>query len=388
MHRCTKSGTTVQSIEFPVFQKFEVNLAPQREQVRVVTKIDELFSRIDASEQALKKVQTLLKTYRQSVLKAAVTGELTKDWRAKNGGKGESGHDLLKRLLKARRDAWEMQELAKMKAKGKMPRDDQWKQRYKEPEQPARSRSPDVPETWGWGSIDQLGVEDRPVAYGVLQPGSDLPAGVPLIRVGDIDDGQVDLAHLKKISNTIAEQYPRTRLHGGEVLITLVGSIGRTAVVPPSCGGYNVARAVGVIPIAEVLSARWVEIWLRSPQANAELGGKAHEVARKTLNLEDVRPFGVPIPPLEEQEAIIERLEVFEVAARTLRMAADLACRRGEGLRQSVLRSAFSGQLVSQDPSDESASVLLERIATERAAASGLKPSRKSRASSKLKAAE
>ena len=82
-----------------------MELPPYGEQVRIAQKVDELFSRIDAGEQALKKFQVLLKTYRQSVLKAAATGELTKDWREKNGSRGETGFELLQRILKARREA-------------------------------------------------------------------------------------------------------------------------------------------------------------------------------------------------------------------------------------------------------------------------------------------
>ena len=106
---------------------------PSPEQTRIVSKIDELFSDLDKGEEALHRVQKLIERYRQSVLKAAVTGELTRDWREKNQGKGETGEELLKRILKARRKAWEEAELAKMKAKGQEPEDDKWKRKYKEP---------------------------------------------------------------------------------------------------------------------------------------------------------------------------------------------------------------------------------------------------------------
>jgi hypothetical protein len=95
----------------------------------------------------------------------------------------------------------------------------------------------------------------------------------------------------------------RTELKGGEVVISLVGAIGRTAVVPESLAGANTARAVGVIPLTPIVSPHWVEIWFRNPSKVADMTGKAHEVARKTLNLEDVRAADVAVPPLPNNTA-------------------------------------------------------------------------------------
>jgi type I restriction enzyme S subunit len=133
-----------------------IPVAPTNEQRRIVDKIDELFSQIEAGEKALEGAQKLLQRYRQSVLNAAVTGELTRDWRERHKGEVESGDALLKRILQARREAWEQAELARMHARGKPPADDRWKQRYQEPEPPDTKNLPDLPEGWTWASLDQL----------------------------------------------------------------------------------------------------------------------------------------------------------------------------------------------------------------------------------------
>ena len=126
---CSKDGTTVSSIDFDRLKSYAIVLAPSSEQARIVSKIEELFSRIDEGERALERVRTLVERYRQSVLKAAVTGELTRAWRERHTGQLESGEALLTRILEARRQAWEQSELAKMKAKGIRTATDAWKKK-------------------------------------------------------------------------------------------------------------------------------------------------------------------------------------------------------------------------------------------------------------------
>ena len=124
-----RSGAILKTLVIPI--------PPANEQQRIVAKIDELFSELDAGVASLKRAKALLKKYRQAVLKAAVTGELTRDWRERHQGEiKESGAELLQRILKARRAAWEAAELKKLRAKGKPPKDDRWKQKYKEPQPP------------------------------------------------------------------------------------------------------------------------------------------------------------------------------------------------------------------------------------------------------------
>ena len=204
------------------------------------------------------------------------------------------------------------------------------------------------------------------MAYGVLQPGDDLPDGVPFVRVGDIDDGRIDLGGLKRISKSIADRYPLTHLQGGEVLITLVGAIGRTAVAPPGLSGANTARAVGVIPVDDELESNWIEIWFRNPAMVARMTSLAHEVARKTLNLEDVRRAHVAIPPKVEQAIDVAETDALLTSINHLEDSLEGFDQLNGSLRQSILHQAFTGQSVPQDPEDEPASVLLERIKANR----------------------
>jgi type I restriction enzyme S subunit len=169
-------------------------------------------------------------------------------------------------------------------------------------------------------------------------------------------------SNLKCNSPVIAEEYSRTQLSGGELLMTLVGAIGRTAVAPPEFAGANTARAVGVAPLSDLVNADWVELWFRSPAKQIEMVGKAHEVARKTLNLEDVRRAGVAIPPRLEQDRIVAIVTDLLATFDLEEAAFEPGMRDARALRQSVLKAGFEGRLVPQDPTDEPASELLARL--------------------------
>ena len=344
-----------------------VPLAPLAEQRRIVARIESLFARLDEGIEALKRAQANLARYRASFLKAAVEGRLTEQWRQENPPE-ETGEELLVWVLTERRRRWEEEQLTKFEAKRKKPPRN-WKRKYKEPVAPDTRRLPELPDGWCWASVDQVTAGNRTSAYGVLKPGPEIPAGIPLVRVGNIQNGVVS-GHLKRIAPEVASRYGRTRLRGGELLITLVGAIGRTAVAPSDLSGANTARAVGVVPISSMLDPRWMELWFRSPLQRLKMIGKAHEVARKTLNLEDVRSATVALPPSCEQSAILLAVEKTERGlAPTVENMKESRTHAG-ALRQSILKRAFEGRLVPQDPSDEPASVLLERFRTEREAES------------------
>jgi type I restriction enzyme, S subunit len=363
------AGVNINNLKRQHLENLQLPLCPRHEQHRIIEALESYFTRLAAAVATLKCAQQNLKRYQASVLKAAVEGRLvpTEVELARAEGRSyEPGSVLLKRILAERRRRWEEAEFAKMAAKRKAPKDDRWKEKYVEPLAPATSELPALPEGWCWATVDQLERGDRRSAYGVLVPGPDVPTGVPFVRVGDIRGGRIDGLHMKRIARHIADKFAKTYLQGGEVLLTLVGTIGRTAVVPPTLAGANVARAVGVIPTSDLVDPHWIEYWFRSPLTRHRIASKAHEVARKTLNLEDVRAAFVAVPPLCEQRRIREALDDYGSIRNAVAEATEASVKRCERLRQSILKWAFEGRLVDQDPSDESASVLLFRLRAER----------------------
>lgn len=360
------TGSTFPNVSSDVVSSLRIPVAPLREQERIASSLDELFSRLDAGVAALERVRANLKRYRAAVLKAAVEGKLTEQWRAEHPDT-KPASVLLDRILRERRRKWEEDQLATFAEKGTKPPKN-WEAKYREPQPPDTTDLPELPEGWVWSSVEQLNPADRPCAYGVLQPGDDRTDGIPMVRVMDIADGNVAVDQLKRIDPDISRQYRRTVLQGGEVLITIVGTIGRTAVAPPQTAGANIARAVAVLPISSPVLSRYVEITLRAPRMRARLTNAAHEVARKTLNLEDVRAAPIPLAALNEQAAIVAEVERRLSVLDEIERETEAALKRAARLRQSILKRAFEGRLVPQDPNDEPASVLLERIKAERAA--------------------
>ena len=353
------SGTTFKELSKKRAALLPFPLAPLPEQHRIVAKIESLFARLDEGVAALKRAEAKLERYRASVLRAAVEGRLTERWRRENPPE-ETGEELLRRILAERRKHWEAEQLAKFAAKGRKPPRN-WNAKYKEPVAPDTSGVPELPEGWCWTTVDELTAGNRTSAYGVLKPGPEVPGGIPLVRVGNIQNGVVS-GSLKRIAPEVASRYRRTRLRGGELLITLVGAIGRTAVVPDDLSGANTARAVGVVPVSPMLDPRWMELWFRSPVERLRMIGRAHEVARKTLNLEDVRSATVALPPRCEQLAILLAVEKTERGSTPTAERVRASRSHAATLRESILKRAFEGRLVPQDPADEPASVLMERI--------------------------
>lgn len=327
------NSTTLSSVELP--------LGPEPEQQRIVSKLDELFSRIDEGVRALERVQALVERYRQSVLKTAVTGELTREWREKNKGKLESGEALLARILKARREAWEKAELEKMKLKGITPANDKWKQKYEEPSPPDKSDLPELPDGWTWCSGAQLFAW----ASGDFLPAKAMQPGDVPVYGGNGVNGQHSEANVDSATVVVG----RVGVHCGNVRISASRS-------------WVTDNAIYATRLPALASLAFLLICLRS----AQLGKTSQGGAQPFVNQKALNEVAVPLPSVEEQVAAVDVL-----ATETSRLDAVLASVEAESkrmavLKQAVLKCAFSGGLVAQDPTDESASTLLERTSAER----------------------
>lgn len=346
-----------------------IPVAPIAEQARIVSKIDELFSSIDEGERALERVRKLVERYRQSVLKAAVTGELTREWREQHAGELESGEALLTRILESRRQGWEQSELAKMQSR---PISNAWKRKYQVPPAPDLANMPCIPAGWTWVSLPTICSDDT--GNGISVKGSSTPPGFPALRLDAMTQTGFDYSAIRYIP--ISEETARrltivegdffvSRANGTLRLVgrAVLASKPETPVVfPDTMIRY---RPLLVPNLRGWLSTVWASPLLRSQiEKRAKTTAGIHKISQ-----EDISSLALPLPSIAEQIAICglvsERLAQADHALREALTARKLSA----SARQAILKSAFSGQLVPQDPTNEPASVLLERIAAERAAA-------------------
>lgn len=375
-------GTAQRGIYLGSLGELSVVVPPLLEQRRIVAKLDALTERSRRAKAALDAIPALIEKFKQSVLAAAFRGDLTADWRAAHPDV-EPASELLARIRVERRRRWEEAELAKLTAKGKAPTDDRWKARYEEPEPVDASELPELPRGWAWACLEAATDAARGIPYGIVLTGEHDAGGVPTVRCGDIKNFNVQLAELKRVRSSVAAEFARTALTGGEVLIAIRGTVGATAVAGPEMSGFNISREIAMLPVLRGVDARFVMYALAAPAAQARLYDEVKGVAQSGINLSDLRGLPIAVAPLSEQLVIVQRVE--DALKATARVAA--AHREGSSslgrVDQAILAKAFRGELVPQDPSDEPASVLLERIRAERAGADGAassKPGRRRRA--------
>jgi type I restriction enzyme S subunit len=343
-----------------------VPVAPQKEQERITRKIDELFSDLDASVAALERARANLKRYRASVLKAAVEGRLTAEWR-KSHLPAETASQLLERILAERRKKWEQAQLAKFAAAGKAPPKN-WKDKYPEPAKPDIANLPELPEGWCWATIDQT----SEVQGGIQKQPKRTPRqnAYPYLRVANVYRNRLELAEIEYFE-LFGDELSRVRLEHGDLLIVegngSKSEIGRSAIWRgeiENCVHQNhIIRARFLAGAPEFLNAYW-----NSPSGNAKVMEKAASTSGLyTLSVQKVSELPLPLPPLDEQRKIIEELDSRLSVISQSESDVVAARARSAGLRQSILKRAFEGRLVPQDPKDEPASLLLERIRAARA---------------------
>ncbi len=381
--RSLDKSTAVPGLSRDDYSKVEICFPPTTEQHRVVVVIETLLSDLDAAVAALKRVHANLKRYRASVLKAACEGRLVPteaELARKEGRSYESGEQLLQRILKERRAKWEADQLAKLHSAGKAPKNNDWKGKYREPAAVNKTGLRPLSEGWAWVNLGQ------PFEVCV---GATPSRRRPEYWHGDIpwvSSGEVAFCRIKDTRELISEaglQNTSTRLHPvGTVLLGMIGegkTRGQVAILDiPACNNQNCAAIrvseAGILP-------EFVYRYFEGEYERTRAIGSGNN--QPALNKTRVEEMLMPFPPLAEQRRISVELESrLSIIEANERQVAD-ALLRAARLRQSILKRAFEGKLVPQDPNDEPASVLLERICAERAATGqakkpdGARPQRK-----------
>ncbi len=381
------------------FKKLPIPLPPLPEQHRIVEKIEALFSELDKGVEQLKTAAQQLKVYRQSVLKWAFEGKLTAEWRrnvilsgtkwseeseyrmvaesgASYGTKDESDSSSRQtatglRMTSARelldRIKQEREALAQTTGKRLKPIPPLTEKELAEPAKQTAGRLPALPVGWAWGTLEELAAnEPNSITDGPF--GSNLKTshytneGPRVVRLQNIGDGQFidEDAH---ISREHFEKLKKHRVHSGDIVIASLGSDPpRSCIVPESLGLAIVKADCIRFKAHPQLNAKWINFVINSEPTKKWGADIVHGVGRPRLNLRNIKNIRIPVPSRPEQDFIVQEIESRLSVCDKLEETIAASLQQAEALRQSILKKAFEGRLVEQDPNDPPASQLLEQI--------------------------
>jgi type I restriction enzyme, S subunit len=319
-------------VDFEKLARFPILLPPLAEQGRIVAKFKAALAGVEGAATATRRAKGRLKQYRAAVLRAAITGELTHNWRESTPTGNSKGRVVLQNPS------------------------------------PPLGDLPKLPEGWSWTTVQHVGE----VRLGRQRSPKDHTGKHmrPYLRVANVFEDRIDTSDVMRMNFT-PEEFEAYRLNEGDILLNEGQSlelVGRPAMyrneVPGCCFQNTLVR----FRVTELVDARYALIVFRSYLHN----GQFQRIAKITTNLahlgaERFSELEFPIPPLSEQLEIVRLVERRLSAAERLSVTLDEQLVRARKTRQSLRSQAFRGQLASQDSEDEPASILLKRIQLARA---------------------
>jgi len=341
------TGTTFEAVSGKTVRDFAIPIAPSSEQARITAKIDELFSDLDAGVAALERARANLKRYRAAVLKAAVEGKLTEQWR-KEHPNVEPASKLLERILAERRRKWEEAQLAQFAAAGNTPSKG-WQNRYKQPAEHEQDVLPALPFNWAWISLGMLAWQVRD---GPHYSPKYAESGIPFISGGNIRPEGIDFLTAKIISEDLhRELSKRCKPEYGDLLYTKGGTTG-IARINWETKHFNVWVHVAVLKLVDSIDKNYLQHALNSPYCYSQSQRYTHGVGNQDLGLTRMVRIALPLPSLAEQKEIAEEIDRRSSILKALEIELENTSKRNARLRQSILKRAFDGKLVPQDPYD------------------------------------
>jgi len=388
------SSITVKHLSSRTVGEIPLPLPPLPEQRRIVAKLEELFSELDKGIENLKQARAQLAVYRQALLKHAFEGKLTAGWRKANADKLESPNQLLARI-RAEREARYEQQLA------------EWKKAYGEweknggnvkPIKPAKPEPqtqvlseqlkllPTLPQNWTYLRLGE--VIDEP-AYGTSKKCAYETAGTGVLRIPNVVAGAIDARDLK-FAEFSSEEIQSYALQVGDLLIIRsngsVSIVGRCAQIrEPHTRLLYAGYLIRLRAHGNAMDSTFLHQQLSSHALRSQIEKAAKSTSGvNNINSGEIRSLIVAVSSVAEQREIMVQIEQSLAVINSLESDIDTNLRKAEVLRQSILKKAFAGELVPQDPADEPAADLLARIRAERAASQGASAHRKTKTTRNL----
>jgi type I restriction enzyme S subunit len=345
------TGTAIKRLTLTKIKSSDVVVAPMAEQRRIVAKIEELFSDLDAGVAALQRVKANLKRYRAAVLNAAVTGKLTADWRKQNPP-AESADKLLARTLEERRKKWEADQLRKFAEAGKTPPKG-WREKYASPVVADGDELASLPRSWTWSSLDSLCVLIADIDHNMPKAVTD---GVKFLSAKDLrDDGTLNFTEDVKLISE--EDYARlsrkARPQRDDIIYSRIGAcLGKARRVENDERFLVSYSCCTIRTLPRCVDPAYLAYYLDSGSVLRQARSSMQSIGVPDLGLDRIKRFAIPLCVFDEQRQIASELDRRLTTVRAIEADVEHNLKRAARLRQAILKRAFEGKLVPQNPSE------------------------------------
>ena len=348
-------GGSLTRIRPQILTQYLIPLPPFNEQKRIVTKIEELFSELDSATELLNKVKLQLKQYERAFLLNAFDGNITADWRSKNIHV-KSAYDLIKKIESARI------ERANLETGNKRQKKLRNLSKISIIQKNSRINS------WLDVKLENLVYISGRIGWRGLKADEYTTEGPLFLSVYNLNNGrQISYENVTHISKKRYDESPEIQLEENDILLVKDGSgIGKISIVKNLHEPATVNSSLLVIRSQEAFIPEFLFYFLYGPNLQNIAKQRITGSATPHLFQRDIKNFVLSLPPLEEQKEIIKRIENGLTILKNAESVVRSEYKKISGLKTSILKMAFNGNLVSQDPNDEPASVLLEKIKREK----------------------
>ena len=325
-----RQGITQVNLNTGIVKDIDLVLAPPNEQKLLVAEIEKQFSRLDEAVAGLKRVKANLKRYKAAVLKAAVEGQLTEEWRLAHP-EVTPASELLTKILSTRRKIYERTFTGK---------------KYQEPKQSKDGNMKKLPDTWVWATSDQLtsyvtsGSRDWKQYYS--------NKGALFIRTQDINTNRLELDNIAHVDLPDSVEGKRSLVVQNDILVIITGAnVGKVAVVEKILPEAYVSQSVGLMKIVDSQVASYLHLaMIAADDGKTQLEKMAYGLGRPVLSLDNLRDMDIPLPPKDEQRIIVGEVERRFSLVSDIESQVNTNLLRADRMRQAILAAAFSSRLL------------------------------------------